>query len=210
MVSGSSQIIYQEENYWFMLCHKLSTKSKTEGLWFVWVEKRRWDMWPVASPRRRVQSSSCWWWQSFAFHGKCIGTATFAEPPNGHDAANLLPFCAAENELYLDPDFLARCRCQSNSHENAEDAATCQMCVWYFAKHKLVTILLAAERNTKLSLEHMHSFLLSRSKHPLPLSFIIQNCKQLLIELPQPTARSSIQLIVQGGKIKTNPILNVP
>ena len=96
MVSDSSKIIYQEENNWFILYHKLSTKMKTEGLWFVWVEKRRWDMWPVASPRRRVQSSSCWWWQSFAFHGKCIGTATFAEPPNGHDAANLLPFCGRE------------------------------------------------------------------------------------------------------------------
>ena len=148
-------------------------------------------------PPQGEEYSSSIWWQSFAFLGKCIGNLCRAA--KWTRCGQFVSFLrrAAENELYL-RDFLARCRCQSNSHENAEDAATCQMCVWYFAKHKLVTILLAAEKNTKQSSEHMHSFLLSRSKQPLSHSLIFQivtNCSSLSSsELSWPSTRSVIHL----------------
>ena len=129
--------------------------------------------------------------QSFAFLAKCIGQPLLAAKFTrcGQFVLFLRPNSGFLGVMQLPVKFTWECRRCSNLSD---------VCLIFCKRHKLVTILLAAEKNTKQSSEHMHSFLLSRSKQPLSHSLIFQivtNCSSLSSsELSWPSTRSVIHL----------------
>ena len=88
-------------------------------------------MWPVAHPSQEAKRV-----QSNLFYRHKNASATFIRSQMDRMCLALWRFCRFCQKWKRSLDFLATSAAASQIHMRMQDAASCQMCVWYFAKHK--------------------------------------------------------------------------
>ena len=88
-------------------------------------------MWPVAHPSQEAKRV-----QSNLFYRHKNASATFIRSQMDRMCLTLWRFCRFCQKWKRSLDFLATSAAASQIHMRMQDAASCQMCVWYFAKHK--------------------------------------------------------------------------